>query len=155
MTAWRSPAAAASAKKSSKNLVRASNLADFPLRGPVGLLSQGCGPHCSLAPPRMARVFAANSIDETSRGRVEECPRRDFEGFGDIYEPFVQDSALPVFNVHEHVPGDSRTQGQRLLRHPPGKAKTSDVAPYSGPRLLPFRDALRTVLAGARRHAHQ
>jgi hypothetical protein len=60
-----------------------------------------------------------------------------------------------VFDVDQNVPGDTRPQGQLLMRHAPGEAKTSDVAPYSGPRLLPFRDALRTVLAGARRHAHQ
>jgi hypothetical protein len=98
-------------------------------------------------------VFAANSIGGTNARCVEEDPRRDFKGFGDIYKPLVQDSAFPVFDVDENVPGHSRSQGQGFLRHALGQSKSADVAPDNGPGLLPFRDTLRAVLAGACRHA--
>lgn len=107
-------------------------------------------PNCA---PRTISVFAASSIDGTNARCVEEDPRRDFKGFGDIYKPLVQDSAFPVFDVDENVPGHSRSQGQGFLRHALGQAKSTDVAPHNGSRLLPFRDTLRAVLAGACRHA--
>ena len=96
---------------------------------------------------------AKSSISGRSRTSVEECPGRDFKGLGNIYKPLVQDSAFPVFDVDENVPGHSRPQGQGLLRHALGQAKSTDVAPDNGSRLLPFRDTLRAVLAGACRHA--
>lgn len=107
-------------------------------------------PNCA---PQPISVFAANSIGGTKARCVEKGPRRDFKGFGDVDQPLVQDSALPVFDVDENVPGDSRPQGQRLLRHALGQPKSADVAPDNGSSMLPFRDTLRTVLAGARRHA--
>jgi hypothetical protein len=96
---------------------------------------------------------AKNSIRGRSRTSVEECPGRDFKGLGNIYKPLVQDSAFPVFDVDENVPGHSRPQGQGLLGHALGPTKSTDVAPDSGSGLLPFRDTLRAVLAGACRHA--
>lgn len=78
---------------------------------------------------------------------------RNGESGGNVEKPFIQQTTLPTFHLHQHVPGYTRGEGDLLLGEAAFQTNGSDAGADNGSDRRPLGGALGLVVTGVCRHA--